>query len=148
MGVRVKRWLLHYVAAALFFALIDALWITIVARGQYETRLGHLLAAEPNIAGAAAFYFIYTAGIVHYGIRPNNQEMSLGKRLAGAALFGMFTYSTWALTALTLLKDFPPTVALTDILWGAGVCCFVTWLVALLSRGLSKKDVKPPAGNA
>lgn len=147
MRIRVKKWLLHYTVAALLFALIDALWILTVARQQYENHIGHLLASEPNIAAAAAFYFIYIAGIVHYGIRPNNQEISLSKRVASAALFGLFTYATWALTALTILKGFPPIIAITDILWGVCISGFVAWLVVLLSRRLHRKQLKPQPKN-
>lgn len=59
-------------------------------------------------------------------------DLTLGRRVAGGALFGFFTYSTWALTALAVLKDFPPMVAVTDIAWGVGVCAVVTWLTALI----------------
>lgn len=142
MSTRVKRWLLHYAVAAILFAVIDALWIINVARPQYENYIGHLTASELNLAGAAAFYLIYVAGIVHYGIQPNNKEVSLTKRLASAALFGLFTYATWALTALTILKDFPTSIAITDILWGACVSSLVTWLVILLSRRLYMKKLK------
>lgn len=142
MSIRVKRWLLHYAVAAILFAVIDALWIINVARPQYENYIGHLTALELNLAGATAFYLIYVAGIVHYGIQPNNKEVSLTKRLASAALFGLFTYATWALTALTILKDFPTSIAITDILWGACVSSLVTWLVILLSRRLYMKKLK------
>lgn len=142
MSIRVKRWLLHYAFAAILFAVIDALWIINVARPQYENYIGHLTASELNLAGATAFYLIYVAGIVHYGIQPNNKEVSLTKRLASAALFGLFTYATWALTALTILKDFPTSIAITDILWGACVSTLVTWLVILLSRRLYLKKLK------
>ncbi len=142
MSIRVKRWLLHYAVAAILFAVIDALWIINVARPQYEKYIGHLTASELNLAGATAFYLIYVAGIVHYGIQPNNKEVSLTKRLASAALFGLFTYATWALTALTILKDFPTSIAITDILWGACVSSLVTWLVILPSRRLNMKKLK------
>lgn len=143
MNVRVKRWLAHYAVATLLFALIDGLWIITVAAQQYENHIGHLLAPEPNLAGAAAFYFFYIAGIVHYGIRPNQEGISLGQRVAGAALFGLFAYATWALTALAILKDFPAIIAITDIIWGACVSGLVTWLVLLLSRRIHRRQFKP-----
>jgi uncharacterized membrane protein len=139
VSIRVKKWLLYYAFAGIIFALFDGLWIISVARHQYENHLGHLLAPEPNFSGAIAFYFIYIAGIVHYGIRPNNPELSLRKKVASAALFGLFTYATWALTALTIFRDFPTIIAITDILWGTCISGFVTWLVLVLSGHLNKK---------
>jgi uncharacterized membrane protein len=133
----VKKWLLAYAVAAVLFAVLDVLWITTVASRQYESQIPGLLADSPNMAGAAAFYLIYVAGMVHYGIRPNQQRATMRQRVAGGALFGFFTYATWALTGLAVLKDFPALVAVTDIAWGVAACSAVTWLAAtLLKLGL------------
>ncbi|MGO4121444.1 DUF2177 family protein [Arthrobacter sp. YAF16] len=129
-----KKWLLAYAVAAVIFAGIDALWISTVANNQYRSQIGHLLPASFNVLGAVLFYVVYVVGIVHYGIRPNDPNATLRSRAAGAALFGFFTYATWALTAFAILKDFPAVVALTDIVWGAAVCAAVTALTALLLR--------------
>jgi len=129
-----KKWLLAYAVAAIIFAGIDALWISTVANNQYRSQIGHLLPASFNALGAVLFYLVYVVGIVHYGIRPNEPKATLTSRVAGAALFGFFTYATWALTAFAVLKDFPAVVALTDILWGAAVCSAVTALTATLLK--------------
>ena len=134
MNVRTKRWLLSYAVAAVIFAAVDVVWISTVASNQYKSQIGELLAPSANIAGAVAFYVIYVVGIVHYGIRPNDPDATMRQRVTGAALFGFFTYATWALTALAVLKDFPAVVALTDIAWGVAVCSAVTWLTATLLR--------------
>ncbi|XAS64762.1 DUF2177 family protein [Pseudarthrobacter sp. So.54] len=139
MNVRTKKWLLTYAATAVIFAVIDVAWISTVANRQYESQIGDLLAPSVNLAGAVVFYLVYVAGIVHYGVRPNNAAASMRQRVQGAALFGFFTYATWALTALAVLKSFPVLVAVTDIAWGAAVCSAVTWLTAtLLRRTLAK----------
>ncbi|MET4540465.1 putative membrane protein [Arthrobacter bambusae] len=127
-----KRWLLSYALAAVIFAVIDVVWIVTVAQRQYESQIGHLLASSPQPVGAVLFYVVFVAGIVHYGVRPRRADLTLGRRVAGGALFGFFTYSTWALTALAVLKDFPLMVAVTDIAWGIGVSAVVTWLTALI----------------
>jgi uncharacterized membrane protein len=132
MSRGMKRWLLSYALAALIFALIDVAWIVTVAQRQYESQIGHLLAASPHPVGAVLFYLVFVAGIVHYGVRPGKTDITLRRRILGGAMFGFFTYSTWALTALAVLKDFPPMVAVTDIAWGIGVCAVVTWLTALI----------------
>ena len=134
MNVRVKKWLLAYAVAGIIFAGIDALWISTVANNLYRSQIGHLLPASFNVLGAVLFYLVYVVGIVHYGIRPNDPRATLTSRMAGAALFGFFTYATWALTAFAILKDFPAVVAVTDIAWGAAVCSVVTALTALLMR--------------
>ncbi|WP_346959892.1 DUF2177 family protein [uncultured Arthrobacter sp.] len=129
-----KKWLLAYAVAAVVFAGIDALWIITVANNQYRSQIGDLLPASFNVLGAVLFYVIYVVGIVHYGVRPNDPGATLRSRVAGAALFGFFTYATWALTAFAILKDFPAVVAVTDILWGTAVCAAVTALTAVILR--------------
>jgi uncharacterized membrane protein len=142
MNPRLKRWLLSYAVAAVIFAVLDVIWITTVANRQYESQIGHLLAASPNLAGAVVFYVIFVAGMVHYGVRPNDAGATLKQRVTGAALFGFFTYATWALTGLAVLKDFPAAIAVTDIAWGVAACSVVTWLTAtVLRRVLAKQPV-------
>ncbi|MDP9999602.1 DUF2177 family protein [Pseudarthrobacter sulfonivorans] len=143
MNPALNRWLLSYAVTAVIFAVLDLVWISFVASNLYQSQIVHLIAASPNAAGAAAFYLIFVAGMVHYGVRPNDAGATLRQRVTGAALFGFFTYATWALTAFAVLKDFPALVAVTDILWGAGACSLVTWLtVTALRRVLVKQDVR------
>ncbi|PRB44936.1 hypothetical protein CQ020_02135 [Arthrobacter sp. MYb23] len=129
-----KRWLLAYALTAVIFAAIDVAWIITVAQRQYQSQIGHLLAASPNPLGAVVFYLIFVAGIVHYGVRPGQLRASMRQRIVAGAFFGFFAYSTWALTALAVLKDFPVMIAVTDIAWGAGVCALVTWLAVAALR--------------
>jgi uncharacterized membrane protein len=41
------------------------------------------------------------------------------------ALFGFFTYATFDLTKLALLKDWPLKIVIVDILWGMVLCSAV-----------------------
>lgn len=134
MSAQVKRWLLSYAVAAVLFAAVDVVWIGTVANNLYKSQIGDLLAPSANLAGAVVFYLVYVVGILHYGVRPNDPDATLRQRVTGGALFGFFTYATWALTGLAVLKDFPAVVALTDIAWGVAVCSAVTWLTATLLR--------------
>ncbi|MFP5367277.1 MAG: DUF2177 family protein [Actinomycetes bacterium] len=134
MNTCTRKWLLAYFATAVIFAVLDLAWISVVASNLYQSQIGHLIAPSPNAAGAAAFYLIFVAGMVHYGVRPNDAKATMRQRVTGAALFGFFTYATWALTAYAVLKDFTLLVAVTDILWGAAACSLVTWLTATLLR--------------
>ncbi|ADX72153.1 putative membrane protein [Pseudarthrobacter phenanthrenivorans Sphe3] len=134
MNTRTRKWLLAYAATAVIFAVLDLAWISVVASNLYQSQIGHLIAPSPNAAGAAAFYLIFVAGMVHYGVRPNDTKATMRQRVTGAALFGFFTYATWALTGYAVLRDFTLLVAVTDILWGAAACSLVTWLTATLLR--------------
>jgi uncharacterized membrane protein len=140
MNHRVKNWLTAYAVAAVIFAVLDAVWILGVANPLYRSTIGDLLAEKTNFMAAVLFYVIFVAGMVHFGVRPQHPEATLRQRIAGAALFGFFTYATWALTGLAVLRDFPAIVALTDVLWGAAACSIVTWLTAgILRRRLASR---------
>ena len=142
MSPRTKNWLAAYVVSALIFAVLDVAWILLVANPLYQGQIGHLLAPKANLPGAVLFYAVFVAGMVHYGVRPNNSGASLRQRVSGAALFGFFTYATWALTGFAVLKDFTALVAVTDILWGTAACSLVTWVTAtVLRRRLMKPAV-------
>jgi len=134
MSPRTKNWLTAYVVSALIFAVLDVAWILLVATPLYQSQIGHLLAPKANLPGAVLFYVVFVAGMVHYGVRPNRPGATVRQRVTGAALFGFFTYATWALTGFAVLKDFTALVALTDILWGAAACSLVTWATAALLR--------------
>ncbi|MDQ0733180.1 DUF2177 family protein [Arthrobacter sp. B1I2] len=139
MSPRSKNWLVAYIVSALIFAVLDVVWILLVANPLYQSQIGHLLAPKANLPGAVLFYVIFVAGMVHYGVRPNNPQATLRQRVGGAALFGFFTYATWALTGFAVLKDFTALVAVTDILWGAAACSLVTWVTVTVLRGRIRK---------
>ena len=134
MKSALRTWITSFVVATVVYAAVDAAWIAVVALPQYRSQIGHLLAPTLNPVGAVAFYALFVAGMVHYGVRPNDPDATLTERVRGGALFGFFTYATWALTALTILDRFPAVVALTDIAWGVAVCGIVTWVTATLLR--------------
>lgn len=142
MSPRTKNWLAAYAVSALVFAILDVGWILLVANPLYQSQIGHLLAPKANLPGAVLFYAVFVAGMVHYGVRPDNSAATLRQRVTGAALFGFFTYATWALTGFAVLKDFTALVAVTDVLWGAAACSLVTWVAAtVLRRRLMKPAV-------
>jgi len=136
---RTKNWLTAYVASAVIFAVLDVVWILLVANPLYQGQIGHLLAPKANLPGAVLFYVVFVAGMVHYGVRPNDPDATVRQRVTGAALFGFFTYATWALTGFAVLKDFTALVAVTDILWGAAACSLVTWVASTVLRRRLRK---------
>jgi len=126
--------LLVLVTGAVFGAL-DALWLGVLSGGLYDERLGHLLAASPNVAAAAAFYVVYDHRLVHFVVRPGLARDSRARALLDAAAFGVVTYATFDLTAMAVFRDVPLVVVLVDIAWGALVCTATTAVVlALVTR--------------
>ena len=67
-------------------------------------------------------------GVNHFAVKPE-EDLSLGKRLRDAALFGAVAYGTWGFTMKAVLRDVPWKVALADVAWGAAVSAAVAGAV-------------------
>lgn len=110
---------LTYFATALAIGLLDFLWLGVVARSWYQQGMAHLLAPQPRVAAAAAFYLLYPLGLVIFAVLPAAGDVP--RALVLGALFGLFAYGTYDLTNLAVLRDWPLGLSLLDIAWGASV---------------------------
>ena len=119
---------LYLLTLPVFFG-IDMLWIGIMAKDFYRNNLGHLLRPDINWAAALIFYLLYIVGILIFATLPALEKQSLRQAVVLGALFGFFAYTTYDLSNLATLKDWPVNVVFVDILWGM----FVTASVAAAS---------------
>ncbi len=126
---------LYLVTVPVFF-LLDMLWIGVVAKGFYRRNLAFILSPEVNWPAAMAFYFIYIAGILFFAVAPALERLSPARAVVWGALYGFFTYATYDLTNLALIKGWPVKVALVDILWGVVLCALVALSGFWLGRWL------------
>jgi uncharacterized membrane protein len=115
-----------YAVALPTFLLVDLVWLGVVARSFYRNQLGHLMRPDVNWAAALAFYALFVAGIVILAVWPAVERESLGRALALGALLGLVSYAAYDLTNLATLRDFPLTMALVDLVWGAFLCATVS----------------------
>jgi len=104
------------------FLLIDLVWLGVVARGFYRDRLGHLLRPDVNWAAALTFYALFVAGIVVLAVWPAMERESFSRAVLLGAFLGLVAYAAYDLTNLATLRDFPLTVAVVDLCWGAVLC--------------------------
>jgi uncharacterized membrane protein len=120
-------WIAAYIAAAVSFLALDALWLGVVARSLYQREFGAMLLEVPNMVAAGAFYALYLVGIVVFAVKPALEAGGWSRALLQGALFGLIAYATYDLTNLATLKGFPIRVVAPDLIWGA----FVTAAAAL-----------------
>lgn len=97
---------------------LDLLWLGVLARTLYQQEIGHLMAPSPNLLAGAAFYVLYTVGIVVFAVAPRAQDPGWGPTLALGATFGLVAYGTYDLTNLATLKAWPVRISLIDMAWG------------------------------
>jgi len=110
------KYVAAYIAALLALAILDGLWLGVIAREFYKARIGQLLLEQPNWPVAALFYLIHAAGIVLFPV--TLASGSWAAALLYGALFGFFAYAVYDLTNLATLRGWSPAVTIVDLAWG------------------------------
>jgi uncharacterized membrane protein len=129
-----------YIATALIFGALDAIWLTKIGPKLYRPEIGELLMDGWRPAPALIFYVLYILGIQIFAVQP---ALAAGRWQVAAqygALFGFFCYMTYDLTNQATMRVWSTKVTLMDIAWGTvatGIAAgAAAWLVlALLPRG-------------
>ncbi len=131
-----KRAVILYFATLVIMLPLDFLFLGVLAKEFFKAQVGPAL-GEVNILPAAIFYLLYPVGIVifvSYAAGTNWQHT-----LLYGALFGMFSYATFDLTALALLKGWTWPATLVDITWGAFVTATSATLGLLLANAVQRQ---------
>lgn len=115
-----------YILSVCTMAAGDLLWLGVIMKDFYQTRLGHLLGGSVVWPAAIVFYLVYGLGVLYFAAYPAFTKQSLMFALGTGALLGAFAYATYDLTNQATLKSWPTIVTIVDIAWGA----FLTALVA------------------
>ena len=106
-----------YIAIFLTMFVIDMVWLGVIAKTTYANAMGSLLSPDPNLWAAAAFYLMFPAGLLIFAVLPQTDSPVWKAALMGA-LFGFFAYSTYDLTNLAVIKDWPLGLTFIDMAWG------------------------------
>lgn len=107
-----------YISTLIVFCVVDFVWLTILMRDFYKSRLGSMMLDNPNLVAAAAFYVLYVAGIIIFGVKPGLDADDWKKCAMLSAAFGVMAYATYDLSNLATLKGWPLDLAVVDIIWG------------------------------
>mgnify|MGYP001552778970 FL=1 len=134
--MNVAFYLKLYALTVPVFFIIDLIWLGAVAKGFYQKNLSFVLSPQVNWPAAILFYLLYIAGILIFAVVPAVSKDSWQHAMVYGALFGFFTYMTYELTNLALLKDWPLNVVVVDIIWGVVLCTAVATLSFILAKWL------------
>lgn len=113
------KWIIAYVAAAIVFGGLDAMWLNWAGPNLYQPVIGEIMAEQFRIAPAAAFYILYLAGMMWFAVRPGLQTGSAMVAIANGALLGALCYATFDLTSQAVMKVWATHITIADIAWGA-----------------------------
>ena len=122
-----------YLITVVVIFLVDILWLGFISKNLYKKYLGDLMAPNVNWTAAIVFYLLFIAGLVFFVINPAIEKESLRYALLVGGFFGLITYSTYDLTNLSTLKDWPINITIIDIIWGPilnSATAAITFLVA------------------
>jgi len=124
-----------YAVALIVFFVIDIVWLAVVAKDLYRKELGFVMSPRPNWIAAILFYLIFITGLVFFVVNPAVEKESWTYAMLVGMFFGFITYSTYDLTNLATLKDWPLKITIIDLIWGTalgGLVSTVTFLVLKL----------------
>lgn len=123
-----------YLIALSVFLGIDMVWLTLIAKNFYAKQLGFLMAKNPNLIAAFIFYLIFIAGLIFFVITPAIDKKMWTHALMAGAFFGLVTYSTYDLTNLATVKDWPLIITVIDLVWGMVVSASVSIITFIIAQ--------------
>jgi uncharacterized membrane protein len=124
---------LFIIALPVFF-VIDMIWLVLVAKNFYREQIGFLMATDIKWYAAIIFYLLFIAGLITFVISPAIEKNSWTHALLFGAFFGLVTYSTYDLTNLSTVRDWPVLVTIVDLIWGmvlSASVSVITYLIAV-----------------
>ncbi len=128
------QYIIAYIAAGVMFIIFDLVWLGIIGRDLYVSKLGNLMAQDVVIPAAVLFYLMYLTGIVLFAIHPAFLTGSWKTALIWGALFGFFCYATYELTNWAVIRDWPASLVLIDIVWGVVLTGAVATTAYLITK--------------
>jgi uncharacterized membrane protein len=126
----VNRYVVLYLVTLVVLIPIDILFLGVFAKGFFASQVGDMM-GDIRPAPAVLFYLLYAAGISIFVSGPATATWQT--TLLYGALFGLFCYATFELTALSLLKHWTWPVVAVDVGWGAFVTAAASTLGLLIA---------------
>lgn len=122
-----------YALSVPLFLLGDFLWLGFIAKDFYRAQMGHLMGDVVWFA-AIAFYALFLVGLTFFATYPAATKGTVLTAVLLGGLFGFFTYATYDLTNLAVLKSWPVLLTFVDILWGTFLGAFVAGGVVFIKN--------------
>jgi uncharacterized membrane protein len=133
MAMSIFQLLSLYGLTLLVMLPLDILWLSTAGARLYKQEIGSLLLEKPALRPAAAFYLLYSLGVVVFAVSPAYRDGPWTTALVYGALFGLLAYATYDLTNLATLRGYTTTIALVDMAWGTLLTAASALLVYLIA---------------
>lgn len=140
MKLTPKRWIGSLLATGAAFGVLDAAWLGVVAKDKYAESFGSLMANPINVPAAAIFYAIYTTGLTYFATTKGVASRSVKTAAIQGGAIGFLAYSTYDLTSLAVIEDFPADVVAADIAWGTFASATAAAVATAVARPRGEQD--------
>jgi uncharacterized membrane protein len=131
-----QMFLLYFVSLAIFI-VIDLLWVWIISRRLYSAGLEGTIKARPNFVSTAVFYFLFIIGLMVFVIVPAFDSASLGQAMGLGILYGLFTFGTFSLLNMSMLREWSLLIVLVDLIRGMLITGIVSTAAFYISQVIS-----------
>lgn len=133
------KFLLQFLAVAIFVFVADYVWLGIVMKNFYQQELGGLMRQGPDgfaprVIPALLVYVLIPAGVMLFvgpRVAPSNAILSAA---GWGAIFGMIVYGIYDLSNLAVLDKWSLRVTLADIVWGTVLCAASAICMTVVGR--------------
>lgn len=106
-------------AAGAILAVLDLLWLGVIARGWLAQQLEPLMREQIMLAPAILFYLLYSVGLGFFAVQPSLGTGDWMRAAMVGAFFGLVAYGTYDLTNLATIRNWPLPMVIVDMVWGA-----------------------------
>lgn len=123
-----------YCISFVTFLVVDLFWLNVAAKELYKRSLGDYLAPEPSLVPGLVLYALLVAGLTYFVILPARKDKNMPLALIRSAFLGVICYATYDLTNLAVAKNWPLSVTIIDIIWGAVLMMSTTAITLILQQ--------------
>ncbi len=124
--------LFAYISTVVPLALLDAVWILVVAKKFYATEMAFLFTKSANLVPVAFFYPLYALAVLFLAVMPAVTSGSWLEALWRGALLGLASYGAYDLTNHATISGWPLKMTLLDMGWGVVVTALTSVIAYLL----------------
>jgi uncharacterized membrane protein len=124
--------IIAYFSGLVVMGVLDGAWLSFAVSRIYKPGIGQLMADRPVASAAIVFYLLYAAGVAYLITLPALAAGSLGSAATRGAALGLIAYGTYDLTSLAIMRGWPASVTIIDMIWGAiltGVTAAAAYLI-------------------
>jgi uncharacterized membrane protein len=132
------KYAIFYIVTLVVCVAVDFVWLKTTSDRLYGSVMGDMLAPQPRLSAAVAFYLLYAAGITIFVGSPALRAGSWSGIALYAPLFALSCYMTYDLTNQATLRNWSIVLTLADIVWGM----FLTTVSATAAFFVTRAIVK------